>query len=149
MESDSVATRKYVMTFSLVYAALVIIIDILLNILDFNLGAASYFVLLIAAALYAVIKFSDDHKRAPNKHEKNRLIRHCLLASILISILDMCIVILITTGSLGFTEISTALGSIPAAWWLAIIAFALALYYLLLLMVFGWAAARYASKYQQ
>lgn len=146
MNPAHVPLGKYILSFSLVYAALVIIIDMMLNVFGVKMGVSPYFIVLIAAAWFAGARFVNEHKRAFSADERNRLIISCLAASVVISILDMLLVIFITTGSVGVSAMMAELKTIPVSLWLGIIVFALALYYLLLSLVFRWGIVKYAEK---
>lgn len=149
MDSSLASTKKYILYFSLIYAVILIITNILLNVFKIDTGVATNFVMLIAAAYGAAAKFVMDNRRVPNKQEKNLLLWGCLLVSIAILVIDMVIVIFLTSGTVGLNEMTKTLKTLPSMWWLIIITFVIVVEYLLLSMVYGWGARKFADKHQQ
>lgn len=147
MESNNeVSTKKYIGLFTLLYASIMTLFNILLHGFDVDLGSGANTVMLMAASLITSNKFVTINKRAPKKAEKNKLIFGCLLSSFAISILGVIILISIALGAQGFTGITRTLPKLPALAWLTILIAVTLLYYFMLNLSFGWYANRYATK---
>ncbi len=101
---ESVNIRKYIISFSACYTIGVVTVFIVLTVLDLEGNSGISVGILIASALYAVIKFIDDNKRAPNKTEKNKLVWQSLLMSWLVSLVLFLIaaVVILETEDISF-----------------------------------------------
>ena len=98
MNSEQVSLRKYIMMFVIYYAVALVSINIVLNIIDVDLGIALELLLVFSAGSAASTKFVHDHSRTPTVKEKRQLSTICMLASLVISVVHIGILMLVMGG---------------------------------------------------
>ena len=138
---------KYVMVFSGYYLVFMAIVNILAHGFNIDLGPGANMAMLVGAGYASAIKFVTDLKRAPSKKEKRLLSLGCILASFIISIIGAAIVFSVVEGGDSIAEFVKLFGALPMLAWVAIVIVVCGLYYLVLGLIFGWGAKKYAAKY--
>ncbi|CAM4122807.1 ABZJ_00895 family protein [Acinetobacter pragensis] len=129
--------KKYIVYFSICYAAAMALIAIIVSFFDLSGGTSA--ACLIAAGFATAMKFAQDQRRPPNSHEKKQLIWGCLFASIVISIIASAMSLLIFFKTSDFFSI---LGTAPIWIWIIAILLTIFIHYLILSLSFGWFAKR-------
>jgi putative Mn2+ efflux pump MntP len=137
---------KYVIRFALAYFGLLIGLGVLAVILDIESGAGATIVVLMGAAMVAVSKFIQDHRRVPTKEEKRKLVWFSYLASWLVSLLMFGIFIALDEQGREMMRVVTESG---APLFIGIIAF-LALFYVgTLYVAYGYMANKQLEALQR
>ncbi|MCP3921179.1 MAG: hypothetical protein GY714_01205 [Desulfobacterales bacterium] len=76
---------KYVIIFSTIYLLSAIILNVILDFLEFSKISIAI-VPLLGAAFFTIITFLHNHKRLPTKSEEAKLVSFSIIASLLIKI---------------------------------------------------------------
>lgn len=146
MNSEQVSLRKYILMFIVYYAVALVSINIVLNIIDVDLGLALELLLVFSAASCASTKFVQDQSRAPTITEKRQLSVICTVASLLISALHIGILMLVMGGYEDAQALLEILNELPFLLVLIVMVAGLLLNYLMLNLAFGWFARSTLSK---
>jgi hypothetical protein len=146
-QNNSVGTKRYIVLFSLTYAGLFALVNVLAHGFNIDIGSGANIGMFIGASSATAIWFVNANKRAPSGPEKKKLIWGCLASSFAISIAGASLVVYIVFGGQGLTEILALLGALHFAIWLLILFAVTLLYYWLLRLTFGWQANMFAKKY--
>ncbi|OTG77984.1 hypothetical protein B9T33_14410 [Acinetobacter sp. ANC 5054] len=134
--------KKYILTFSVAY--IIAMLAVLVIESFFEMPSTTSVICLIVGSFSAAARFVKEHQRIPDAAEKKSLVRGCLLASIIISIIATAISIVIFPETLPYLKM--AMTQLPIWIWLIAITFTLLIHYLVLALSFGWMAKRFLPK---
>jgi hypothetical protein len=137
--------NRYWLTFAAIYSGAMLLVNILAFGFDLDLGSGANMGMLFAAGYGSAIKFVTDNKRAPDAAEKRKLVLGSLIIAWLISCVGVAASMVVhgEEASRGLMEV---LRQIPAIAWILILSAVTLVYYLLLSLMYGWAARKYAEK---
>lgn len=132
---------RYMAMFSGVFIASMILFSALAFLTPFDVGGSAGFIEMLIAAMAAGQLFVKDFGRAPTQQERRRLIWHSYGISLVISAAAAVVLGLYCILVFGAQDlrqlVSELAGELPAAIWLGIFVFALALSYLPLHLGYG------------
>jgi hypothetical protein len=141
----SASLNRYWMTFAAIYGGAMLLVNVLVHGFDLDLGSGANLAMLFAAGYGTAIKFVTDNKRAPDAAEKRKLALGSLAIAWLLSIFAVVLMV-IGLGEDVSRELFEVLQKVPAVVWILIVSVITLLYYLLLNLMYGWGARRYAAK---
>lgn len=138
--NKEVQTFPYIIRFSLAYAAALILIAIIMEVLKVDSSTGSSMGSLIAAVSYTAFTFVKDHKRMPSTDERKKLTWLSLVASFIISLV-LVIAFLGVVGELGLlTQLPSLLSQVGPFLMLGVFLFVVGIYYAGLWVSYGWFA---------
>ena len=146
MNEASPSLLKYTLFFSALYAAMLIIINVLQFGFGIDVGSGANMGMLIGAGLGAAIKFVQDVSRPPTNKEKRLLSLGCVIASLFISIISLMLTVNFAFNADEVAQLDEILNKLSLVVWSLITIFICALYYFALLFIFGWGAKKFATK---
>jgi len=145
-QNNSSQIKNYLILFLLIYTSLTTALILISYIFDFDPGSGGNIGITIGASFYTSFKFVNEHKRAPNKYEKNYLVWGCLAILIIVSLLAAGLYISIVAGPEGFQELLDLYNELPGSIWIGIYFGVTLFLYVLLNLSFGWQARKIAAK---
>jgi uncharacterized membrane protein YfcA len=149
VSQKSVGNRRYVLLFSMIYAAGQVAGYLLLYLLHVKSITLILTAVLVGAAFYTAIRFVRENQRPPDNQEKWRLAGGSLIASIALSLTLGVVAILLMEPSGALALMLDELGKYPAwAWMLigAVIAGVYGIFLLLLYFIYGFVAMKYFER---
>ena len=136
MEQD-VNINRYIFKFSIAYFVGIIALAVILHVFELEHNSGASIAVLIGAAMYCVGKFIEENKRIPNKSEKSKMIWFSLLASWLISIIQLFIIVLIVDGAPILAELSSLIEKLNITIITGIVIFVSLIYFAILSWSYG------------
>lgn len=137
---ESVSLRPYLLTFSLGYLGLSVVIGLIPLFLEIELPSATGVIILTACAMAAAQKFVGDNRRVFSKEERRRMVIFSLLSSLVISVVLLAGLSIIADGAAFREAISEVLRVLSPAILATIMAVVLVIYLLVLFTAYGWGA---------
>ena len=146
MQEDRVNLKKYILIFSAIYAGIFVFVNVLLHGFNIDVGSGANMAMLIGAGYGSAINFVNDNERAPDKKESNILALLCFLSTAVISIFGTFILTLFVMSGAEAEGLKELLSSLSPVIWIIIASVIGFFYFLILKLIFGWGANKYASK---
>jgi len=103
---QEVDVTKYIIKFGVAYIIGLVVLLVIFGIFELDHSSGASIGVLIGAAIYAVGKFIQENRRVPSKSEKSKLVWSSFIISWLASVLLFIIVVLITSGTQGLSNLS-------------------------------------------
>ena len=147
--AGTVPVKKYVIMFTVLYTALMVVFDVIVTFFELDLGTSASIGILVGASMGVAFKFVSDQNRPPNKTEKRRLVGYCLLYSIVISLVATLLMTWFYAGDQFSDELSTLWNAIPVWGWVIALSIAVLMQYVVLTISFGWSANLYMKQLEK
>jgi hypothetical protein len=146
MQEDRINLTKYILIFSAIYAGIFGFVNVLLHGFNIDVGSGANMAMLIGAGYGAAINFVNDNERAPDKKESNILALFCFLSTAVISVFGTLILTFLVMSGTEAEGLKELLSSLSPVIWVIIFSVIGVFYFLILKLIFGWGANKYASK---